>query len=109
VRQTSRNNFGANEMSATNPTSLLSGRAKDRLFQLQRLMSNEYRALSAQQSLLHGALQACDLNTQSAHLQEYLERVNTLLSVMVRLRLFASRHCDTALVTDADNALDSAD
>jgi hypothetical protein len=81
-------------MNGSAATSLLSGRAKDRLSQLQRALTNELRALNTQQSLVHGALQACDVNTQSAHLRDYLERINALLSATIRLRIFVARHCD---------------
>jgi hypothetical protein len=81
-------------MSAQVSTNLLSGRAQDRLFQLQRALTVELRKLSTHQSLLYGALQACDIGTQSSLLQEYLERVDAVLSTVVRLRAFVARHSD---------------
>lgn len=74
--------------------SLLSGRAQDRLYQLQRALAVELRALNAQQSLLQGALQACDVGTQSSFLQDYLERVNAVLDSVVRLRAFVAKHSE---------------
>jgi hypothetical protein len=79
-------------MSVANPNSLLSGRAQDRLSQLQRALTVELRALNSQQSLLLGALQACDLGTQSALLQEYLQRVEAVSDAVGRLRVFVGRH-----------------
>lgn len=72
--------------------SLLSGRAQDRLNQLQRALTLEIRALNAQQSLLQGALQACDLATQTTVFHEYLERVTVVLDCVVRLRTFVAKH-----------------
>ena len=77
-------------------TQLLSGRAQDRLNQLHRSLSAELRRLNSQQSLLVGALQACDLGTQSSHMQEYFERVTALLEVVTRLQAFIARHCPAA-------------
>jgi len=79
-------------MSASITMNLLSGRAQDRLSQLQRALTEELRALNTQQSLLYGALQACDLGTQRAHLQDYLDHINAALSALVRLRVFVARH-----------------
>lgn len=79
-------------MNASGAINVLSGRAQDRLFQLQRALAEELRNLNAQQSLLYGALQACDLGTRSSQLQDYLERVNAVLSAIVRLRAFVARH-----------------
>jgi hypothetical protein len=76
--------------------SLLSGRAQDRLSQLQRTLADELRSLNAQQSLLYGALQACDIGTQSSQLQDYLEHVSAVLAAVVRLRAFVARHCNVA-------------
>jgi hypothetical protein len=83
-------------MSASGTVGVLSGRAQDRLLQLQRALADELRSLHSQQSLLFGALQACDLSTQSSHLQDYLERINAVLNAVVRLRAFIGRHCGLA-------------
>jgi hypothetical protein len=81
---------------------VLSGRAQDRLLQLQRALADELRSLNAQQSLLFGALQACDLSTQSSHLQDYLERVDAVLSAATRLRIFIARHTSAIPISTPD-------
>jgi hypothetical protein len=60
----------------------------------------ELRALNSQQSLLLGALQACDLGTQSALLQEYLARVDAVTEAVARLRMFVGRHAYKGEVAD---------
>jgi hypothetical protein len=90
-------------MGAQSPTNLLSGRAQDRLYQLQRTLSAELRKLSTHQSLLYGALQACDIGTQASLLQEYLERVDAVLSVVVRLRAFVARHSEVETATASES------
>jgi hypothetical protein len=89
-------------MNAPTPTNLLSGRAQDRLVQLQRALTAELRKLNAHQSLLYGALQACDIGTQASLLQEYLERVDAVLSVVVRLRAFVARHSEPVAISATD-------
>jgi len=89
-------------MSAVNTNSLLSGRAQDRLSQLQRALTMELRSLNSHQSLLLGALQACDIGTQSSLLREYLERVDAVLSAVSRLRAFVARHSDAVFVSGTD-------
>ena len=79
-------------MSATPSTSLLSGRAQDRLSQLHRVLTNELRSLTTQHSLLFGALQACDTETQGSVLREYFDRIATLKVAAERLHAFVSRH-----------------
>jgi hypothetical protein len=90
-------------MSARISVNLLSGRAQNRLFQLQRALAIELRKLSAHQSLLHGGLQACDIGTQAALLQEYLERVDAVLAAVMRLRAFAARHTDGSFVAEVED------
>jgi hypothetical protein len=82
--------------------SLLSGRAQDRLLQLQRALNAELRSLNSQQSLLLGALQACDLGTQSSLLQEYLQRVEAVLDIVARLQAFVLRHATNRSNSAAD-------
>jgi hypothetical protein len=81
---------------------LLSGRAQKSLQQLQRNLAVELRSLSAQESLLFGALQACDIGTQAAHLHEYLERVDGVMAAVARLRAFVARHSDAAFAGETD-------
>ena len=89
-------------MSVSNPNSLLSGRAQDRLLQLQRALTMDLRALNTQQSLLLGALQACDIGTQSSLLQDYLERVDAVVVTVERLRVFVAHHVNTIAATQRD-------
>jgi hypothetical protein len=90
-------------MSARISVNLLSGRAQNRLFQLQRALTIELRKLNAHQSLLHGGLQACDIGTQASLMQEYLERVDAVLSVVMRLRSFVGRHSNPDFVPGSDD------
>jgi hypothetical protein len=90
-------------MSARISVNLLSARAQNRLFQLQRALTLDLRKLSAHQSLLHGGLQACDIGTQASLLQEYLERVDAVLAAVVRLRAFAARHADISYAAEVDD------
>src|SRR5262252_8966049 len=92
-------------MSASVTMNILSGRAQERLSQLQRALTEEMRALNTQQSLLYGALQACDLGTQRSHLQDYLDRINSALSALVRLRVFVARHNNDKPFTEVDRNL----
>jgi hypothetical protein len=85
-------------MTSANTSNLLSGRAQDRLSQLQRALTIELRTLNSQQSLLLGALQACDIGTQSSLLQDYLERINAVAVTVERLRAFVSHHVDTTMI-----------
>jgi len=83
---------------------LLSGRAQKSLQQLQRTLAVELRTLNAQESLLFGALQACDIGTQITHLQDYLNQVDAVLAAVARLRAFLERQHGSAFAAGPDAA-----
>ena len=84
--------------------SLLSGRAQERLIQLHRTLSSEVRSLATQQSLLLGALQACDRATQESIMRDYAIRVDAVLTAISAVRAFLTHHAKASLGAAVDKA-----